>query len=271
MSRAPLVVSLAVAGVVAFGGPARTEAQVRGRGWLGVMMSAEASGAGVRIEHVVHGSPADKLGLRAEDRITQVDGAAVATSRDVVRLLAAHAAGDAASLTIAHERERRDLRVVLAEHPSTDAMLRMDHVGSPAPAWQDLTPTTGFPASLAALRGRVVVVDFWATWCGPCREVAPVLSGWQARYGAQGLSVVGITTDSVDAAATFRDGLGLRYPMASDLHAATSGAYGVSALPTLFILDKRGIVRDLSVGSGGGEEARLEALVQTLLAEPAGP
>jgi peroxiredoxin len=147
-------------------------------------------------------------------------------------------------------------------------MLRMDHVGSPAPAWEGLEPTSGFPASLAGLRGRVVVVDFWATWCGPCRELAPVLSGWQAHYAAEGLSVVGITTDPVDAAATFKERLDLRYPMASDPHAATTQSYGVSALPTLFVVDKRGVVRDVAVGADPEQEARMEALIRTLLAEP---
>jgi peroxiredoxin len=159
--------------------------------------------------------------------------------------------------------------VVLVDYPSGDAILRMDHVGSPAPAWDSLEPTQGFPPSLAGLRGHVVVVDFWATWCGPCRQVAPILSGWQARYGAQGLNIVGITTDPAEAATTFKQRLDLRYPMASDPSARTSMAYGVSALPTMFIVDKRGVVRDVAVGWDPEQDARMEAVINTLLAEPA--
>jgi thiol-disulfide isomerase/thioredoxin len=114
-----------------------------------------------------------------------------------------------------------------------------------------------------------VLLDFWATWCGPCRELAPELSALQARYGAQGLSVVGITTDPAEAAAAFKEHVDMRYPIAIDAHAETSRAYGVSALPTLFIVDKRGVVRDVGVGFDPDHGSQLEALVKTLLAEPA--
>jgi len=241
----------------------------RGRGWVGIAMSVPDGSLGVKVGHVIHGSPAEKAGVQSDDRITHVDDALVTTSRDVVLALGRHAVGDSAQITIVRAGATQRLSVVLAEYPSSDVMLRMDRVGNPAPAWEGLTPTSGFPSSLVGLRGRVIVIDFWATWCGPCREMAPVISGWAARYGAEGLSVVGITTDSAEVAARFKDRLDLRYPMASDPHASTSLAYGVSALPTLFVVDKRGVVRDVAVGEEPGQEARIEALIRVLLAEPA--
>ena len=245
------------------------QAAPRGRGWVGIAMGMADESVGVRVDHVIRGSPAEKAGVHSDDRVITVDGTAVRSSHDVIRALGLHAAGDTATLAISRSGKPQQLRIVLADYPSVDAILRMDHVGSPAPAWIGLEPAADFPGSLSALSGRVVILDFWATWCGPCRDFAPVLSRWQSRYGAQGLAVLGITPDPVETASLYKERLDLKYAMASDPHAATSSTYGVSALPTLFVIDKRGVVREVVVGTDSEQDARIEALINQLLAEPA--
>ncbi|HXN33798.1 MAG TPA: TlpA disulfide reductase family protein, partial [Polyangiaceae bacterium] len=121
----------------------------------------------------------------------------------------------------------------------------------------------------AALRGRVVVLDFWATWCAPCRIVAPKLGALQARYGAQGLSVLGVSTEEAQDVALFAQRLPMRYAVAVDKHAETTRSYGVASLPTLVVIDKRGIVRDVAIGYDPMADARLESTVRGLLAEAA--
>jgi thiol-disulfide isomerase/thioredoxin len=255
------------AAILALG--AAADAQGHPRGWLGIAMDAAGTGPGVHIGHVVRGSPADKVGIHENDRVLKIDGAAVAAPTEVIQLVGLHVLGDPVTVTVTRAGKETPLTATLAAFPAPDEMLRMDTVGVFAPPFAGLQPTTGFPGTLRAERGKVVVLDFWASWCGPCRILSPVLSGWQARYGAQGLAVVGITTDPPDLAATAKEAFGMRYPVASDAQAETSKAYGVSALPTLFIIDKKGVVRDVSVGYDPGRDAAVEALVKTLLAEPA--
>jgi len=258
---------------------AKGRAQSGDRGWLGVAMETAASSggpagaapspAGVRVTHVIRTSPADKAGIRTGDQLVRVLGKHVDSARDVISLVSTRHEGDVVSVSFVRAGKESTVSVTLGTFPSSDEMLRMDWVGTFAPSWVGLEPLSGAPASIGALRGRVVVLDFWATWCGPCRYVAPVLSNMQTRYGAQGLSVVGITTDPSDVAASFRERTDMRYPVASDPRAETSRAYGVSSLPTLFVIDKRGVVRDVSVGYDPTADARLDAMVRSLLAEPA--
>jgi thiol-disulfide isomerase/thioredoxin len=232
-------------------------------------MEKGSDGAGVRVTHVMRGSPADKAGLRQGDLIRAIDREKVASPEDVSRIVWNHAPGDPILASLSRAEDTLAIRVALVARPSTAEMLRMDRVGAFAPLWVDVEPIGEAPTSIASLHGKVVVLDFWATWCGPCRLLAPKLSALQSRYGAQGLRVVGVTTDGADKAALFAQRTGMRYPIAVDPKGETSRAYDVSALPTLFVIDKRGVVRDVSIGYDEARDAQIEALLKELLAEPA--
>jgi thiol-disulfide isomerase/thioredoxin len=225
----------------------------------------------VLVTHVVRNSPAGRGGIRENDRILRVDGAIVGMASEVVRLVAMRGAGDVVMVTIARGDKETELKIPLAERPNGEELMRMDHVGAFAPAWAGALPVGSAPKSIESLRGRVVVIDFWASWCGPCRLVAPRLNALHARYGAQGLSIVGITADDAEDAAAFAGRTSIRYPVVVDVKGETSRAYTVSSLPTLFIVDKRGVVRDVEIGfdPSPGRDAQREQLIRTLLAEPA--
>jgi thiol-disulfide isomerase/thioredoxin len=251
--------------------PADATAQpLDARPWLGVAMDADEPGQGVRVGHVVRGSPAEKAGLREGDRIVRVASDRVASGQEVVRAVSTHSIG--ASIDIAYVRAGKEqtAHAVLTALPSQDEIIRMDLVGTFAPTWKDVESVSGsFPPSIGTLRGHVVLLDFWATWCAPCRIVIPKLGALQARYGAQGLDVLGVSTEDAQEVASFTQRMDVRYAVAIDKHAQTTRSYGVVSLPTLVVIDKRGIVRDVAIGYDSSEDARLEGSVRKLLAEQA--
>jgi thiol-disulfide isomerase/thioredoxin len=235
--------------------------------WMGVSMDS-SSGNGVGVAHVVRGSPAEKGGVKSGDRLVVVDGTKVASPSDVTRAVGAHRVGDSIAVEVERGGSNVKAQLVLASRPAGDEILRMDLVGTFAPPWTNVTPLTGAPSSLASLKGRVVIMDFWATWCGPCKAIVPRLSALKDRYGAQGLSVVGITTDDAEKAADYASKNAMKYPSVVDGNGDTSKAYGITGLPTMLVVDKRGVVREVYVGFDPTGEAKLDALVKTLLAEP---
>ena len=121
---------------------------------------------------------------------------------------------------------------------------------------------------MQSLRGSVVVLEFWATWCGACRALLPTLNGWHERYSSGQAQIVSVTVDSPGKAAQDAAQLGMRYSVLSDPEGQTAQLYQAFALPTLFVIDRAGVVRDVSVGYDPQRLRALEALVERLIAEP---
>jgi thiol-disulfide isomerase/thioredoxin len=269
-----LVAAFILAAGVARGPTARAQS-ASPRPWLGVSMSKDTklpATPGVLVGHVIHGSPADRCGLREGDRIVRVSGSPVATPSDVVEAVAAHGVGEALDIAYVRDAHEARARPVLSAFPSPDEVVRMDLVGSPAPAWGHVVGVSGaFPQTVGELRGRVLLLDFWATWCGPCRIVMPRLAQLQDRHGAEGLTVLGLSSEEAEPVASFVRHQPPRYAIGLDPDAETARRYGIMSMPTVVLIDRHGTVRDVFIGYDPDAEARLEAEVQRLLAEHAAP
>jgi thiol-disulfide isomerase/thioredoxin len=125
----------------------------------------------------------------------------------------------------------------------------------------------GAPLSLDAYQGRVVVLDVWAPWCAPCRASFPFLNDLHARYGPQGLAVVGLTLDDdADAIAAFLAAVPASFPIARDPSGASGDALAVVAMPTTILLDKQGRIAARFEGGDPNLHPQIESAVRTLLA-----
>jgi cytochrome c biogenesis protein CcmG/thiol:disulfide interchange protein DsbE len=141
-------------------------------------------------------------------------------------------------------------------------------VGDEAPLFV-LPPAQGAPVALAALRGRVVYVDFWASWCGPCRRSFPWMSDIQRRYGDRGLAVVAINVDAKrDDAARFLRQYPADFTVVYDSAGNTPAAYEVKAMPSSYLVDPAGRIAWMEHGFLDEHRALVEERIRALTGAP---
>ena len=132
-----------------------------------------------------------------------------------------------------------------------------------------VTTLDGRPVSLADLRGKVVWIDFWASWCPPCRAETPILRDLYARYRDRGLELVAISVQesTADDVRRYAEAYGLEYPIVADLTGELFRAWRVYGLPTQLFIDRDGVIR--TIVQGPVDEAGAAAIIESLLG-PAG-
>jgi len=207
-----------------------------------------------------------------------IAGIVVLTGLDVplsARIAAVLPAGLTQDL-IAIERQPtidEELRVLRPSPTGVDARVPLEDFG-PAPELTGISDWINSPPlTLAGLRGKVVLVEFWTFACSNCQNVQPYVKAWYERYAADGLEILGLHTPelsferNIDNVRSAVSSAGLRYPIAVDPEYATWNAFGNRYWPAFYFIDKAGRIRHVHYGEGDYDGS--EAVIRQLLAEPA--
>jgi thiol-disulfide isomerase/thioredoxin len=137
-------------------------------------------------------------------------------------------------------------------------------VGQQAPEFE--LPSGAGAVRLSALRGKVVFVDFWTSWCGPCKQSFPWLNEMQARYRAHGLEVVGVNVDARRTDAdSFLAQIPARFTIAFDGRGDTPERYAAAGMPTSFLIDRSGTIVATHTGFRNEDKRDLESAIRRAL------
>jgi peroxiredoxin len=161
--------------------------------------------------------------------------------------------------------------IVASKVPTEIAAVRADRPSVPRKGFAapDFTLETldGQTMTLSDLQAQVLVINFWASWCPPCRAEMPAIQQVYERYRDQGLVVLAVNLQEKDAqVAAFTDRQGLTFPILMDRDGSIFDRYRVMALPSTFFVDRGGVIQDVAVG-GPLSQAFIESQVVSLLAQ----
>jgi cytochrome c biogenesis protein CcmG/thiol:disulfide interchange protein DsbE len=156
------------------------------------------------------------------------------------------------------------LALILSALALSAGSVSAQEVGSRAPAF-DLA-TSAKPVRLADLKGQVVYLDFWASWCAPCKQSFPFMSEMQAKYGARGFTVIGVNVDQKrEDADKFLAATPAKFTVGYDTAGKVAEIYQPKGMPTSYLIGADGKVRAVHVGFKDSQREELEREIQSAL------
>ncbi len=239
--------------------PAGAPAAKKPSAWLGVAIAdvpqneipaayapTTAEGA-VRVQQVFRGTSADQAGLKEGDFILSINATDLHGRKTLLDTIHSKGVGELVQLRVGRDGKTFTQKMALSPKPEDMRVITQMLVGGPAPAL-DGKYYSGDAGALAQNKGKVVLVDFWATWCGPCRMSLPILDAVYKKYHGKGLEIIGVSSESLPDLKAFQASAKLSYPLFNDIGHITTNQYQALAFPTLAVIDKQGVIQRMEVG-----------------------
>ena len=223
------------------------------RAWIGITLEPDRC----RIQGVVSGTPGERAGLKAGDDILSVDGEQIATAVDLIERVGKKGIGEKVSLRLRRAGKDEAVSLVLEARPDELQILRQNLLEKPLPE----VSAARTSSRIDNLKGKVVVVEFWATWCAACAAASPRLRGWHEKYGPRGLRIVSVSTEPWETIEAHFKGKLPPYTVVADDQEKTTARFRVPAIPTFVVVGRDGKVRFVDVGAG----ERLDAVEAAFL------
>ena len=263
LAAASLALCCAPAHAQPMGADALAPRPIAEPGWLGITISWDDEHGQVRVLQALPNSPARIAGVPPNARIATIDGETVDSVDAFIGRVSGRPAGTVVRLSVVVGDEARTFEIALGARPSVGQLSSlMEGELVPELAVQDAR--TEASSSLLADEGRVHVVEFWATWCGPCRAVRPQMVEMHDELSPHGLQIVAVSGEESADVVRYLDDHPAPYRVAVDPEGTVSAELLAMALPTWFVID--GDRRIVAVHSGSNEMPQVRRAVEALLA-----
>jgi thiol-disulfide isomerase/thioredoxin len=238
--------------------------------WLGVAI--DTGKVGVLVKDVLPETPAALAGFKAGDEITAIDADVVKKPEELIMQVQSRGVGNTVEVKYLRQSKEHTVKVKLVARPDELKMLQKQFLNKPAPDFK-LSPTNlvapkSLPAALKDLKGKVVVVEFWATWCPACRSTHARLSEFASKHAkgdrdkSNSIEVLAISNEDTKTLKQYIDQTKPKFTILQDVKEEAHQAYRVSAIPMLIVVGVDGVVKYVTIGAGDYLEEALAAAVK---------
>jgi thiol-disulfide isomerase/thioredoxin len=231
--------------------------------WIGLALGSDGKFGGAKVNQVIPKSPGERAGIHAGDEVIAIDDAPTTSPQEVIAAVLRGGIGHHAKLRLVDEKgHTRAIELVYGARPDREKMQRDSILNRPAPDFLPKVQVGDKVPRISALKGRVVVIDFFATWCGPCIEAMPHIEAMHKRLKDKGVTVLGVSHEEADVVGGAAGRFHVSYPLAADVDEKVSAAYQVFALPTMVVIDKKGFVREVAVADTDALDAAVASALK---------
>ncbi|NLO23898.1 MAG: redoxin domain-containing protein [Fibrobacter sp.] len=230
--------------------------------WLGFSFKKESYQDQIAL--VVQGlhpsSGAIEAGLSSEDKVIAINNKKIKSVADIKKELQNKKVGEKVSLTYQRENKTHHVSISLRERPKDISNWMGSAIGS-----QIVEFGSNFYANQnkRQKKPKLVILDFWATWCMPCRQTLPILETLYQKYSKQGLEIIGVSTEDLSTLQSFNKKQASPYPLYQDSDRRFSNHYRISSIPTLMLLDQNGYIQ--KVWTGVPTQNQIEKIIQEVI------
>lgn len=216
--------------------------------WLGVAI--DQGSKGVLVKDVIADTPAAQVDLRKGDEITAIDDIRVKGPEELIKAVQAQGVGNKVTVHYLRDGKPSSKPVQLVARPDQLELLKQKLVGKPVPPF-DLKVIAGPDGGkLEALKGKVVILEFWATWCPACRATHAELSTFAAKHRGDGLAVLAVSDEDEATLNAYAKQFKPDFTILQDTAQVTHKDWLVSAIPELAVIDRKGNVTFVTIGGG---------------------
>lgn len=254
MKRFVLFFLFVLCAVPAFAGP-----------WLGVTFKKTTyeNHLALDVKGVHPGSGCFTAGVVAGDKIIGINGKPLAEMSQITSVISKSKTGSTVGIEVFRDGKKIPLKVKLTDRPDDISSLTGSAIGS---KMAELGKNFYQNGDKRKAKPKATLLDFWATWCGPCRKTLPILESIYSKLGNQGLEIIGIADEDLGTLNAFYERQHRSpYPLYRDATKELWRRYGIRSVPTLMLLDSEGYIK--GVWSGVPNQKALEQLVQETMAQ----